>query len=251
MFFPQCSNLKSLTALSLESRCWPCQLCAKNAFSWVAFLGIFKLMVVAAGDDPGKFHPCRHKAGSAETCQPPQGIRGFSALSLCHGTDWACSHQAKKNFYIPAHRKAGRAAGERAHLGEGRFLLERGDLCCSPSRATHWQTWNNENKKFGRCLCCQFLSISLPCGLSCPLVNSYSNQAPRTSIRLLLCVFQKNPHFPDITFKCTFALPPASPLLFNYIHLDCLKEVLPFLIEYSFQTLAENYHTPYLAKIYI
>lgn len=130
MFFPQCSNLKSFTALSLESRCWPCQLCAKNAFSWVAFLGIFKLMVVAAGDDPGKFHPCRHKAGSAETCQPPQGIRGFSALSLCHGTDWACSHQAKKiSTFLPVGRQAGLLGKE--HIWERDGFSWSGGICAA------------------------------------------------------------------------------------------------------------------------
>lgn len=53
-------------------------------------------MVAAEGDDPGKFHPYRHKADSAETCQPPEGITGFSALSLYRGTSWACCCQAKE-----------------------------------------------------------------------------------------------------------------------------------------------------------
>lgn len=66
-------------------------------------------MVVAEGDDPGKFHPYRHKTGSAETCQPPEGITGSSALSLCNGTNWACSHQAKEisSTFLPIGRQEG------------------------------------------------------------------------------------------------------------------------------------------------
>ena len=147
-------------------------------------------MVVAEGDAPGKFHPRRHRADSAENHRAPQGTGGFSALSLCHGTNWAPSPQAegKGNFFhTPARRRADRAAGQRVYLGEGGFPL--GVLCCSPSRATHRQTWNNENKKFGACLSGQFLSTSLPFGLSHPIVNSHSNQAPIMFIRQLFCIF--------------------------------------------------------------
>lgn len=36
---------------------------------------------------------------------------------------------------------------------------------------------------------------------------------------------------PDLQHKSTSALTPASSLLFNYTHLDCPKEVLPFCID--------------------
>lgn len=103
---------------------------------------------MAEGDDPGKFHPCRHKAGSAETCQPPQGIRGFSALSLSDMASTGPAPVKKGNFfYISPHRKAGRTAGGRAHLGEGGFLLGWGEICAALPLEKHIQTWNNENKK--------------------------------------------------------------------------------------------------------
>lgn len=85
------------------------------------------------------------------------------------------------------HRRTDRAAGGRVYVEEGGF--PPGVLCCSLSRATHRQTWNNENKKFGGCLSGQFLSTSLPFGLSHPIVNSHSNQAPSMFIRQLFCIF--------------------------------------------------------------
>lgn len=90
-------------------------------------------MVVAEGGDPGKFHPCRHKAGSAETCQPPHGIRGFSALSLCHGTNWACSHQAKKisSTFLPIRRQTWLLGEE--HIWEREdFSWGRGNCAALP-----------------------------------------------------------------------------------------------------------------------
>lgn len=81
------------------------------------------------------------RAGTKQAVQRPASLLRVSGASQPSLSVMALTGPApikqKKNSYIPAHRKAGRAAGERAHLGEGRFLLERGDLCCSPSRATH------------------------------------------------------------------------------------------------------------------
>lgn len=147
-------------------------------------------MVVAEGDAPGKFHPRRRRAGSAETRRAPRGAGDFSALSLCRSTNWAPSPQAecKGNFlHAPAHRRADRAAGGRAYLGEGGLPPEV--LCCSLSSATHRQTWINENEKSGGRLSSQFLSTSLPPGLSRPTGNSRSSQAPSMFIRQLFCIF--------------------------------------------------------------
>lgn len=147
-------------------------------------------MVVAEGDAPGKFHPRRRRAGSAETRRAPQGAGDFSALSLCHSTNWAPSPQAecKGNFFhAPAHRRADRVAGCRAYLGEGGFPLEVPR--CSLCSATHRQTWINENKKSGGCLSGQFLSASLPLGPSRPTANSRSRRTPSMFIRRLFCIF--------------------------------------------------------------
>lgn len=83
------------------------------------------------------------------------------------------------------------AGGQRGWLGEER-VWEREDfpggavLLRLQSRTQNGL--NSENKKIGGCLFSQYHCACLPFGLSCPIFDSHSNQAPTMLPRQLVCI---------------------------------------------------------------
>lgn len=129
-------------------------------------------------------------AGAGQAAQRPAGLlraQGASQPSLSATAQTGpppLKQKAKEIFSMPllVERQTGWLGGKSV---SGRGRIHPGVLCGSPSGATHRQTRNNENKKIGGCPSRQFLSTSLPFGLSHPRVNSHSNQSPSMFIRQL------------------------------------------------------------------
>lgn len=109
-------------------------------------------------------------------------LEGFSALSL-HLT--FMQRVKEMSSMLPP------AGGQRGWLGE-EHVWEREDfpggavLLRLQSRTQNGL--NSENKKIGGCLFSQYHCACLPFGLSCPIFDSHSNQAPTMLPRQLVCI---------------------------------------------------------------
>lgn len=189
-----------------------------------------------------KIPPVQAQTGRAETCQPPQGTRGFSAPSPSlpwHQLGLLPSRKGN-SFSVPAHRKAGRAAGGRASLGEA------GGNCAALPPEQHADT--HGTMKIKKLVDVSAVSSSpSPSRVVCSVPQSTAT-ASRLPARPDSCSApsKRTLSFPRLHLNALLLnpLPPHYSLTtFTWI------VVKNFLIDYSLQTLAENYHTPYLAKI--
>lgn len=146
-------------------------------------------------------------------------------------------------FYVPAHRKAGRATGGRAYLEEGGFLKED-RICAALSLEQH--TDRHRTMKIKTWWMSAVSSSPSPSHVVCPVSKSTATatRLPGHPSDYCSVSSKRTCSFLVLHFNALLLYP--QPPHYSLITFTCCKEVLPFLIEYSLQTLAENDHTPYL-----